>query len=146
MTNDKMTKEKSYEVGLRKIRGNSGQVMFLTVVVLGVVISSVTMIAGLLMSYQLRRSADVSHSGRAIFAADAGAECMLYRMFNLGEDGANAENGCNAEGIKSNFENKASFKIKKSEESWEGGIPKKFISTGTYGTSVRTIEINLPQF
>src|SRR3989344_4574656 len=71
----------------------SGQVMFLTVMVLGVIISSVTVVAGLLMSYQVRRSADVSHSARAIAAADAGVECMLYQMFSVSVDnGVEAKN------------------------------------------------------
>jgi len=121
--------------------------MFLTVVVLGVIIASVTVVAGLLMSYQIKRSADVSHSARAVFAADAGVECMLFEMFYEGKNGAGAKISCDSEGLDLEFENKASFSIEVSEEeSLSGtgsGIPRYFSSTGKYGSAIRTIRINL---
>jgi hypothetical protein len=129
------------------IKKRDGQVMFLTVVVLGVIVASVTVVAGLLMSYQIKRSADVSHSARAVFAADAGVECMLFQMFYEGKTGAEAKVLCDNEGLSSEFENEASFSIETSEEeSLSGvgsGIPRDFSSTGKYGSAIRTIKINL---
>jgi len=125
--------------GVVKLR--SGQVMFLTVVVLGAVITSVTLIAGLLMSFQIRRSADVAASARAIFAADAGVECMLYHIFNKGEMGAAAETNCNTNEVKEKFTNNASFNIS-IVEGGQIGV-SSFRSTGSFNDAVRTVEINL---
>ena len=58
-----------------------GQVMLLTVLVIGGLLLGASAIAGLLMVYQLRQSSDVTNSTKAIFAADAGIEWELYRMF-----------------------------------------------------------------
>ena len=115
----------------------------MTVVVLGAVITSVTLIAGLLMSFQIRRSADVTASARAIFAADAGVECMLYHIFNNGEMGKVAEESCNTNGTKENFDNKASFIIRIKEDGLVG--VSSFRSTGKFNDAVRTVEINLTQ-
>lgn len=119
--------------------------MFLTVVVLGVIVTSVTVIAGLLMGYQIKRSADVSHSARAVFAADAGVECMLFEMFHEGKNGEEAKNACEGEGQETEFKNGAKFLIEISENEAEpgSGIPAYFNSTGDYGNAVRTIRINL---
>lgn len=60
---------------------NKGQVMLLTVVVIGGLLLSASAIAGLLMLYQIRQSSDITNSTKAIFAADTGIEWELYRMF-----------------------------------------------------------------
>lgn len=54
--------------------------MILTVLTLGGALLGATTIAGLLMLYQIRQGADVNHSARAIFAADAGLEWGLYNI------------------------------------------------------------------
>ena len=59
----------------------SGQAMLLTVLTLGGTILGATTIAGLLMVYQLRQTTDLTNSGKALFAADAGIEFGLYRFF-----------------------------------------------------------------
>jgi len=122
-------------------KSSKGQVMFLTVIVLGVVISSVTVIAGLLMSYQIRRSADVSHSTRAIFAADAGVECMLFQIFKDGATGIDAKTLCEEE----EFENEAEFFIELSgiEAFPDSGVPTYFISIGKYRNVLRSVKIDL---
>ncbi len=56
----------------------SGQAMILTVLALGGTILGATTIAGLLMLYQIRQTADLANSAKAIFAADAGIEWALY--------------------------------------------------------------------
>ncbi len=60
---------------------NNGQVMLLTVVILGGIMLGATTIAGLLMLYQIRQSTDIANSTKAIFAADAGIELSLYQWF-----------------------------------------------------------------
>ena len=54
--------------------------MMLTVLTLGGALLGATTIAGLLMLYQVRQGADVNHSARALFAADAGIEWGLYNL------------------------------------------------------------------
>ena len=128
---------------LNKIKSRTGQVMFLTVMVLGAVVASVTMIAGLLMSYQIRRSADVSHSVRAIMAADAGVECMLYKIFAT-EDSAQAAVDCNSEGG-AGLNNGTKFAITTTETREIGGadFPVRFVATGSFRDSIRSVEISL---
>lgn len=60
---------------------NNGQVMLLTVLVIGGLLLGASAIAGLMMVYQIRQSSDVVNSTKAIFAADTGIEWELYRMF-----------------------------------------------------------------
>ena len=58
-----------------------GQVLLLTVVMLTGVILATTSLVALLVLYQLRQTADIIASNQAIFAADAGMECALYKKF-----------------------------------------------------------------
>lgn len=58
-----------------------GQVLLLTVVMLTGVILSTTSLVALLVLYQLRQTGDILASNQAIFAADAGIECALYKKF-----------------------------------------------------------------
>ena len=60
---------------------SKGQVMLLTVLVIGGLLLGASAIAGLMMVYQLRQASDVVNSTKAIFAADTGIEWELYRMF-----------------------------------------------------------------
>lgn len=63
------------------LRQNSGQVMLITVLALSGALLGATTISGLLMLYQIRQTADVVNSTKAIFAADAGLEWRLYKFF-----------------------------------------------------------------
>jgi hypothetical protein len=60
---------------------NKGQVMLLTVAIIGGLILTASAIAGLLMLYQIRQTTDTINSAKAIFAADTGIEWGLYGMF-----------------------------------------------------------------
>jgi len=60
-------------------KSQKGQVMLLTVMMLTGVILSTTSLVALLVLYQIRQTTDVIASSQAIFAADAGIECALYR-------------------------------------------------------------------
>ncbi len=55
--------------------------MLLTVLVLSSVIAIVTTLATLLISFQLRQVTDAQASGQAIFAADTGIECIIFKKF-----------------------------------------------------------------
>lgn len=58
-----------------------GQLMLITVFILGGTMIGATLIAGLITTYRIRQSADVKDSVRAIFAADAGLERALFQCF-----------------------------------------------------------------
>jgi len=60
-------------------RHSKGQVMLLTVLVLGGVILGASAIAGYLMMVKLRQATNVVNSTKAIFASDSGVECELYK-------------------------------------------------------------------
>lgn len=59
----------------------SGQVMILTVLMLGATMLGATTIAGLLMLYQVRQASDIINSTKAVYAADAGVDAALYQFF-----------------------------------------------------------------
>ena len=60
---------------------NKGQVMLLSVLVISSAVLGATSLAGLLVLSQLRQASDAQGSTQAIFAADAGIECALYRNY-----------------------------------------------------------------
>jgi len=62
----------------------SGQVIILTVLILGGTLLGTASVAALLLVYQIRQSTDFGNSGKAIFAADSGIEWALYNHFNPG--------------------------------------------------------------
>lgn len=55
--------------------------MLLTVLIISGTILGATTIAGILMVNQIRQTTNVASSFQAIFAADAGLEWELYKMF-----------------------------------------------------------------
>jgi hypothetical protein len=59
----------------------SGQAILLMILILGTVLLSSTVIAGLLVIYQLRQTVDLGESTKAIYAADGGTEWALYTFF-----------------------------------------------------------------
>ncbi len=64
----------------RNMKHEKGQVMLITVLALSGMLIGATTIAGLLMTYQIRNSGDITNSIKAIMAADAGIECGLYEL------------------------------------------------------------------
>ena len=59
----------------------SGQAMLIAVLSLGGAILGATTVAGLLTLYQLRAANDSENSSKAIFAADSGAEWVLFDYY-----------------------------------------------------------------
>ena len=53
--------------------------MLLTVLMLGGAILTTSVVAGYLMVLKIRASSDIANSAKAIFSADSGIECELYR-------------------------------------------------------------------
>jgi hypothetical protein len=70
---------------------SSGQVMILTVLMLGGTIVGATTIAGLLMLFQIRQTADIANSTKAFYAADSGIEWASYQMFKRQADDGTSE-------------------------------------------------------
>jgi hypothetical protein len=66
---------------MKKDIKNKGQVMLLSVLVISSAVLGATSLAGLLVLSQLRQASDAQGSAQAIFAADAGMECALYRQY-----------------------------------------------------------------
>lgn len=64
-----------------KLSREKGQMMLLQVLILSIIISIVTALAGLLITFQLRQVTDAKASGEAIFGADSGIECVLFHKF-----------------------------------------------------------------
>src|SRR3989344_3151027 len=58
-------------------KNNAGQTMILTVLTLGGTLLSISLVAGLLILFQIRQSGDLANSTKALFAADAGVEWYL---------------------------------------------------------------------
>lgn len=67
---------------------HTGQAMLLTLLVIGGTLFGATTIAGTLVVYQIRQSADAANSAKAIFAADTGIEWGLYQFFHGESAGA----------------------------------------------------------
>ncbi|PIR98091.1 MAG: hypothetical protein COT89_01480 [Candidatus Colwellbacteria bacterium CG10_big_fil_rev_8_21_14_0_10_42_22] len=66
---------------MRKELKNKGQVMILSVLLISSAILAASSLAGLLVLFQLKRTAGAEDSARAVFAADAGIENALYKRF-----------------------------------------------------------------
>ena len=58
-----------------------GQVMLLSVLIISGAVLGATAIAGLLMLYQVRQATNITLSMQALFAADAGVEWELFKLF-----------------------------------------------------------------
>ena len=108
----------------RSARLSAGQVMLVTVMALSGMILGATTIAGLLMIYQLRQSTDLVNSTKAIYAADAGIEYELYRIYQ------------DSNYVAPILSNGASFETQKQSESIiEGGQNIETITVKSIGKS-----------
>ena len=72
---------------VRKDALRGGQVMLLSVVLMGGILLTAGAFAGLLLIYQVRQANDSVNSAKALFAADAGIEAGSYQYTKLGEFG-----------------------------------------------------------
>ncbi|MEK7464322.1 MAG: hypothetical protein AAB617_00930 [Patescibacteria group bacterium] len=63
------------------IKQNNGQVMILSVMLLGGVLLSASAVAGLLTLYQIKSANDAVNSAKALYAADAGVESASWAYF-----------------------------------------------------------------
>src|SRR3989338_6054344 len=80
------TPEQSGREGHRLWRdpaGSGGQVMLLSMLILGGILLGASTLAGLLMLYQIRQTSNASLSAQAIFAADTGIEWGLYCVVKI---------------------------------------------------------------
>lgn len=82
---------------------SNGQIMILTVLMLGGTLLGATTIAGLLMLFQVRQTADISNSAKAFYAADSGYEWALFQAItHAGEDTLTPLPGVSAPGVLGN--------------------------------------------
>jgi len=76
---------------MMKQKKQEGQAMLVTVMILSSAILGATVLASLLVLFQLRQATDAKSSTQAIFAADSGIECILFERvsgtFNYGNCG-----------------------------------------------------------
>jgi hypothetical protein len=62
-----------------KIKNNSGVAILIIVLVIGVLISIVTVLTGI-FSVKIRLSSETKYSVGAVYAAESGIECCIYRL------------------------------------------------------------------
>ena len=136
-----------FRLGKDEYDTRRGQVMIITILVLGGAILSATTIAGLLMLYQIRQTTDIANSGRAIYAADAGIEWSLYNWFCT----ISGKGVCDV--AKPIFANKADFQVTTICTTFTGEVkipcrPEDdpfavtFRSVGTAGNSTRALGLS----
>ena len=85
----------------KKTNFKKGQLMIVTVLLLGGVVMSAASLLGFLIVYKLRQATDIADSAKAVFASDAGREWELWQALKLGS--RLGSSGC------PNFTNKAGF-------------------------------------
>ena len=73
-----MIKNSKFQIPNSKIKG---QVLLITVLLLGGSTIAASTIAGYLLLISIRQSSDITNSAKAIFAADTGVEWDLYHRF-----------------------------------------------------------------
>ncbi len=67
-------------------KNQKGQVILLTLLFIGSSILIFSTIAGYLMIQRIRASSDTMDSTKALFAADSGVECMLFKYTSTTDD------------------------------------------------------------
>jgi uncharacterized protein (UPF0333 family) len=108
-----------------KTSKNKGQVMLLSALLIGGSILSATSIAGYLMLLQIRQSANIANSAKAITAASSGVDWALYQNKTktpFGETTIDFSNGSQA-------------RVKK--------IGSVITSTGKFGDSYRAFSVDV---
>lgn len=113
-----------------KHKKQSGQTMLVTVMILSSAILGATVLASLLVLFQLRQASDAKSSTQAIFAADSGIECIIFERvgetFNYDNCGASTQ---------INLDNGASYVV----EDLGGDT---FKAVGRSGRAARAFEIS----
>lgn len=113
--------------------------MLVSILTLGAIMIGVTAIAGLLVLYQLRTSADVAGSAKAIFASDAGVDWALYEFLKSTSPDFQTPD------VK--FSNSASFSVACKNPSGPADCTDQtlssIVSTGNYGQISRVFQLDL---
>ncbi len=86
-----------------KLKKQEGQVMVLSVLMLGGILLGVSAFAGLLMVYQIRQANDALSSTKAFFAADAGIEWETYNRYKASSTPADLPVFSNGASVTSSF-------------------------------------------
>ena len=119
----------------------SGQVMLISVIMLGGVLLSAAAIGGLLTIYQIRASNDIVSSAKAVFAADSGIEITTWCLYKGCDDPLTPEVE-NAENPPEIFFNDSSVSVEASAEQSPGALEVVIFSRGfaADGKVLRTLE------
>ena len=121
-------------------RSTRGQVMLLTTLILSGTILAAATLAGLLMVYQIRQSGDATQSTKAIYAADAGIEYELYKIYRYARSGGAV---C-SEALPELTHSKAEIDSEAFREAnANGGQDLKITSTGISNDRARAFGLNL---
>jgi hypothetical protein len=125
-------------------KSNQGQIMLLTVLILGGVIISAASLLGFLVIYKIRQITDLGNSAKAVFAADAGIEWELLRALKPGQRYRSCPNFSNGAGFQSNVKILEEQALEVRSIGQASGIVRihsqisnvnAFTSTSTYPTS-----------
>ncbi|MDP3880998.1 MAG: hypothetical protein Q8Q32_02360 [bacterium] len=118
-----------------------GQVMLLTTLILSGTILAAATLAGLLMVYQIRQSSDATQSTKAIYAADAGIEYELFKVYRKNDP--NFSNAC-AEIAPNLSASGAEVDSKTTKETnANGNQDLVIVSTGISNNRARAFSLNL---
>ena len=130
----------------RTLRNSSrGQVILILSMFLGVSVAVGIAIAGFLTVFQIRQARGAANSAKAIFAADAGLEWGLCGIVHPAPgprvcSGPPAPDQRFCPPLPPTFGNDAEVEI---EVECRGNLPRKIISTGSVGETVRVLELQL---
>lgn len=103
---------------------NNGQVMLLSVILITTAVLGMATLVGSLMIYEIRYSYDVVGSAKALYAADAGVECVAYKEY------VNSAQPCGGPGSEITLGNGAQYRVE-----YVPGVSG--ISVGTFGPPTR---------
>ena len=112
----------------------AGQVMILSVMMLGGILLSSATVAGLLMLYQIKASNDVVNSAKAVFAADAGLESVTWCVLK----GAGTDACVNGDGMVSITFDDSTVSINAGSQTAGSEI---IVTSRGYGASGKVIRI-----
>ena len=123
------------------LKSQRGQVMLLTTLILSGTILAASTLAGLLMVYQIRQSSDATQSAKAIYAADAGIEYELFKIYRKNDD--NFPDACAEEVPTLGSSNAEVGSETRLETNAGGNQDLVIVSTGVSNNRARAFSLNL---
>lgn len=117
--------------------------MLLVVLAIGGTLLGATTLGGMLLAYQIRQSADLANSTRAIFAADAGLEWALKVFVTTDQSIPPPVSFSNGATVRIECLDGANNRLEDAgvPACWDGNT-RVFRSLGTYSGVSRALELN----